>query len=86
MPELSFLRRGEAPPPAATPQGELFAEPRPRAIPPTPHVPGVDAADDDPSTPALPGMAARLAVARLRPDHAAIAAAVADLRALRARL
>jgi DNA-binding transcriptional MerR regulator len=89
MPEFSFLRRG-AVPPAATPQGELFAEqrpePPPRAIPPTPHVPEVDAADDDPSTPALPGMAARLAVARLRPDHAAIAAVVADLRALRARL
>jgi DNA-binding transcriptional MerR regulator len=56
--------------------------PRPR-IPPTPDA---DAPDDDAATPALPGFAARLVVWDIRPDHAAIAQAVANLRAVRARL
>ena len=82
------------PPPRATPQSDLFAAstpempaaPQRRPIVVSPHVPTIDAPDDDASTPAVPGMAARLATARLRPDHAAIARVVADLRALRAQL
>lgn len=101
LPEFSFLRRPrpEAPEAGAeeSPQPDLFASrrasdtappeepPRPR-IPPTPGVPLHDPEDDDPSVPARPGAAARLLAGRLRPDHAAIARAVTDLRALRARL
>jgi resuscitation-promoting factor RpfA len=61
------------------------APPRPR-IPPTPDVAATDAPDDDAATPALPGFSARLFTWDIRPDHAAIAQAVADLRAARARL
>jgi DNA-binding transcriptional MerR regulator len=95
LPELSFLRRGApAPAPAPeAPQPDLFAAepaaepapPRPR-IPATPGVPARDAADDDAAIPARPGIAARLLVHGIRPDHAAIARAVGDLHALRARL
>jgi DNA-binding transcriptional MerR regulator len=79
----------------AQPQADLFAtrrrdaaapEPAPARIPETPDVPATDAPDDDPATPAFPGLAARLFVHPVRPDHAAIARAVADLRDLRARL
>jgi hypothetical protein len=49
-------------------------------------VPARDAADDDAAIPARPGIAARLLVHGIRPDHAAIARAVGDLHALRARL
>jgi resuscitation-promoting factor RpfA len=95
LPELSFLRRAAPTPDTEPPQRDLFssrraveAPPPPprRAIPATPDVPETDALDDDAATPAFPGLAARLAVHRMRPDHAAIARAVADLRALRARL
>jgi DNA-binding transcriptional MerR regulator len=91
-----------APAPAEAPQPDLFSsdrtaesavetappppEPPRRRIPPTPDVPVFDAPDDDMATPALPGFAARLITRDIRPDHAAIAQAVADLRALRARL
>jgi DNA-binding transcriptional MerR regulator len=88
--------------PAEAPQPDLFssrrtaepavetAPPPPEAprrqIPPTPDVPVFDAPDDDAATPALPGFAARLIAWDIRPDDAAIAQAVADLRAIRARL
>jgi resuscitation-promoting factor RpfA len=102
LPEFSFLRRTPTPPDAAgdaapnpisSPRAarrarqpaEAEAPPPPR-IPETPGVPAIDAADDDPATPALPGIAARLMTGQIRPDHAAIARAVADLRDLRARL
>ena len=101
LPEFSFLRRPRpetpAPGPEESPQPDLFASrrasgadrpeepPRPR-IAPTPDVPLHDPEDDDPSVPARPGAAARLLAGRLHPDHAAIARAVSDLRALRARL
>jgi DNA-binding transcriptional MerR regulator len=99
LPEFSFLRRGhvaseEPSSPADASQPDLFATrrapeppdvPRPR-IPATPEVPATDAADDDAATPAFPGLAARLLAGRVRVDHAAIARAAADLRALRARL
>ena len=78
QPDL-FASRRSAEPPSQSPA------PRPR-IPATPDVPIADAADDDPSTPALPGLAARLLAHPVRPDHAAIARAVAELRAVRARL
>jgi DNA-binding transcriptional MerR regulator len=78
QPDL-FASRRSAEPPAPSPAM------RPR-IPATPDVPIADAADDDPSTPALPGLAARLLVHPIRPDHAAIAHAVAELRAVRTRL
>jgi resuscitation-promoting factor RpfA len=97
IPEFSFLRRG-APTPASAaappaPEPDLFssgrvaepAPPRPR-IPATPGVPARDAADDDAAIPARPGVAARILVHGIRPDHAAIARAVGDLHALRARL
>jgi resuscitation-promoting factor RpfA len=102
IPELSFLRRSPPaePAPDAEPAREpdLFssrrsAEPAPREaaplpprIPPTPGVPATDAADDDDSIPARPGLAARLLAGTVRVEHAAIAQAVADLHALRARL
>lgn len=91
-----------APEPAEAPQPDLFSsrrtaepavdasppapEPPRRRIPPTPDVPIADAPDDDAATPALPGFAARLIAWDIRPDDAAIAQAVADLRAIRARL
>jgi hypothetical protein len=78
--DLFASRRTSAPADPAPPPPE-----RPR-IPPTPDVAATDAPDDDAATPALPGFAARLVVWDIRPDHAAIAQAVADLRAARARL
>jgi len=84
-PEPDLFTSRRAPEPAETQPAEAEAPPPPR-IPETPGVPAVDAADDDPATPALPGIAARLMAGQIRPDHAAIARAVADLRDLRARL
>jgi DNA-binding transcriptional MerR regulator len=95
-------RRPAEPAAAEPPQPDLFSsrrtaeadvetappppEPPRRRIPPTPDVPVFDAPDDDAATPALPGFAARLIAWDIRPDDAAIAQAVADLRAIRARL
>ncbi len=102
IPEFSFLRRRppSEPAPDAEPAREpdLFssrrsaepapaeAAPPPPRIPPTPGVPATDAADDDDAIPTRPGLAARLLAGTVRVDHAAIARAVADLHALRARL
>jgi hypothetical protein len=77
-PQPDLFSSGRAAEPAPAP-------PRPR-IPATPDVPAADAPDDDAATPAYPGLAARLIVHGVRPDHAAIARAVADLRVVRARL
>jgi DNA-binding transcriptional MerR regulator len=95
IPEFSFLHRSRIGEPQRE-QPDLFSSrrqapaeaapaPRPR-IPPTPDVPVTDAPDDDVATPGLPGLAARLLVWDIRPDDAAIARAVAELRDLRARL
>ena len=83
QPDLFSSRRAAEPAAEAAPPPP---EPPRRRIPPTPHVPVADAPDDDAATPARPGLAARLLVRNIRPDHAAIAHVVADLRALRARL
>jgi DNA-binding transcriptional MerR regulator len=83
QPDLFSSRRATEPATEAAPPPP---EPPRRRIPPTPHVHVADAADDDAATPARPGVATRLLVRNIRLDHAAIAHAVADLRALRARL
>jgi resuscitation-promoting factor RpfA len=82
---FSSRRTAEPAPPAAEPAPPPPEPPRPR-IPPTPDVAATDAPDDDAATPAIPGFAARVTVWDIRPDHAAIAQVVADLRAVRARL
>jgi DNA-binding transcriptional MerR regulator len=94
MPGLFASRRAVPPPPASEPEAapaEASATPAPPApaIPATPDVPATDPSDDDPASPAIPAIAARLARGHLAParlDPAVIAQAVADLRAIRARL
>ena len=70
------------------PEPQPAPDPTP-AIPPTPDVPQSDAADDDPSHPGEPGVAARLVTARkaqLRGRGDTLSEAVQRLKDLRARL
>lgn len=90
-PGLFSSRRGAAPASEEPPEGEAAsASQAPKtAIPDTPDVPATDPTDDDPSIPRVRGIAARLRTDRLRTDAmdpAVIASAMADLRAIRARL
>ncbi|NND41335.1 MAG: hypothetical protein HKO04_04575, partial [Silicimonas sp.] len=73
---------------APEPAAEEPEPPRP-AIPPTPDVPTSDPADDDPSRPLTPGIAARVVVARrrdLRASQDTLALAVQRLKDIRDRL
>ncbi|MBT8416458.1 MAG: MerR family transcriptional regulator [Silicimonas sp.] len=73
---------------APEPAAEEPEPPRP-AIPPTPDVPTSDPADDDPSRPLTPGIAARVVLARrrdLRASQDTLALAVQRLKDIRDRL